>query len=240
MQLSFADKSVVVQAQPWHRTGDCHEFAQAGASVAICARGKQGLDAAVAEIARHGTRVHGDVCDLGDEASTVHSSTARLQRLVASTFWSTTRQAGAKAMTSLPGPPVSMSICWEPCAQRGPLSLSSNNRAAARSSTSVPFAGLPDRRACSYAAVKAAIINYTISEALVLSNSGIRVNAIAPGSIEFPGGAWRSASWRTLNCMRLLSNAFRPGASAQPRRWRTLPVPCQRFGKLGHRPGDRR
>ena len=43
----------------------------------------------------------------------------------------------------------------------------------------------------SYAAVKAAIINYTISQALALSSNHIRVNAIAPGSIEFPGGVWQ-------------------------------------------------
>ena len=36
-----------------------------------------------------------------------------------------------------------------------------------------------------YGAVKAAIISYTQSEALVLAKKGIRVNCIAPGSIEF-------------------------------------------------------
>jgi 3-oxoacyl-[acyl-carrier protein] reductase len=41
-----------------------------------------------------------------------------------------------------------------------------------------------------YAAVKAAVINYTMSQALVLAAKRIRVNAIAPGSIEFPGGMW--------------------------------------------------
>jgi 3-oxoacyl-[acyl-carrier protein] reductase len=41
-----------------------------------------------------------------------------------------------------------------------------------------------------YAAVKAAVINYTLSQALTLAPKRIRVNAIAPGSIEFPGGIW--------------------------------------------------
>ena len=41
-----------------------------------------------------------------------------------------------------------------------------------------------------YAAVKSAVINYTQSQALVLSGKRIRANAIAPGSIEFPGGLW--------------------------------------------------
>jgi 3-oxoacyl-[acyl-carrier protein] reductase len=38
--------------------------------------------------------------------------------------------------------------------------------------------------------VKAAVINYTLSQALTLAPKRIRVNAIAPGSIEFPGGIW--------------------------------------------------
>ena len=41
-----------------------------------------------------------------------------------------------------------------------------------------------------YGAVKAAIIEYTLSEAALLAKKGIRVNCIAPGSIEFPGGSW--------------------------------------------------
>ena len=45
-------------------------------------------------------------------------------------------------------------------------------------------------RSAPYAAVKAAINNYTMSQALMLTPKRIRVNAIAPGSIEFPGGVW--------------------------------------------------
>jgi len=45
-------------------------------------------------------------------------------------------------------------------------------------------------RSAPYAAVKAAVINYTMSQALMLAPKRIRVNAIAPGSIEFPGGIW--------------------------------------------------
>ena len=44
-----------------------------------------------------------------------------------------------------------------------------------------------------YGAVKAAIMSYTQSEAAVLAKKGIRVNCVAPGSIEFPGGTWDRA-----------------------------------------------
>ena len=52
-------------------------------------------------------------------------------------------------------------------------------------------------RSAPYAAVKAAVINYTQSQALALAPKKIRVNGIAPGSIEFPGGVWTSANRTT-------------------------------------------
>jgi 3-oxoacyl-[acyl-carrier protein] reductase len=45
-------------------------------------------------------------------------------------------------------------------------------------------------RTPAYAAVKAAMISYTASQAAMLAPQRIRVNGIAPGSIEFPGGTW--------------------------------------------------
>ena len=41
-----------------------------------------------------------------------------------------------------------------------------------------------------YASVKAALISHSKSMAEALASQKIRVNAIAPGSIEFPGGIW--------------------------------------------------
>src|SRR5262249_45073161 len=48
----------------------------------------------------------------------------------------------------------------------------------------------PSVRTTPYGAVKAAVIQYTTTEASALARKGIRVNCIAPGSIEFPGGTW--------------------------------------------------
>ena len=41
-----------------------------------------------------------------------------------------------------------------------------------------------------YGAVKAALIQYTRNQALRFAGKKIRVNSVAPGSIEFPGGVW--------------------------------------------------
>ena len=45
-------------------------------------------------------------------------------------------------------------------------------------------------RAAPYGAAKAAVIHYTASQAKILAPKAIRVNCVAPGSIEFPGGTW--------------------------------------------------
>src|SRR6185312_16394037 len=46
----------------------------------------------------------------------------------------------------------------------------------------------PSTRTPPYGAVKAAVIQYTATQAAELARRNIRVNAVAPGSIEFPGG----------------------------------------------------
>ena len=52
------------------------------------------------------------------------------------------------------------------------------------------ISGIGATAAIPYGAIKAAVIQLTQSQALHLAPERIRVNCIAPGSIEFPGGAW--------------------------------------------------
>jgi 3-oxoacyl-[acyl-carrier protein] reductase len=51
----------------------------------------------------------------------------------------------------------------------------------------------PTGRSPAYGAVKAAVIQLTMSQAMALARKKIRVNCVAPGSIEFPGGSWERA-----------------------------------------------
>jgi NAD(P)-dependent dehydrogenase (short-subunit alcohol dehydrogenase family) len=44
-----------------------------------------------------------------------------------------------------------------------------------------------------YAPIKAALISYSNKMAVNLASLGIRVNSVAPGSIEFEGGLWAGA-----------------------------------------------
>ncbi|MBV8752275.1 MAG: SDR family oxidoreductase, partial [Hyphomicrobiales bacterium] len=62
--------------------------------------------------------------------------------------------------------------------------------AAAIVNTSSISALRPSARTPPYGAVKVAVVHYTQSQAVALAPARIRVNSVAPGSIEFPGGMW--------------------------------------------------
>ena len=48
----------------------------------------------------------------------------------------------------------------------------------------------PAGRQPPYGAIKAAVIHYTTTQAVLYAKDHVRVNCIAPGSIDFPGGVW--------------------------------------------------
>ena len=48
----------------------------------------------------------------------------------------------------------------------------------------------PSPRTPPYAAAKAAVIQYTATQAAALAPKRIRVNCVAPGAVEFEGGVW--------------------------------------------------
>jgi len=166
-------------------------LAAAGANVSICARGVEGLKAAAADIGKHGGQVHWGTCDLGDAAaiaSYVADAASALRGIDilinnASGFGMTDDETGWGAGLGIDLlATVRASHAAIPHLEKVGggsivnISSISGYRASARSAP--------------YAAVKAAVINYTQSQGLMLAGKRIRVNAIAPGSIEFPGGTW--------------------------------------------------
>jgi 3-oxoacyl-[acyl-carrier protein] reductase len=155
-------------------------FAQAGAAVSVCARNLEGLKAVEAELAVYNHPVHTAPCDLADgEAITAYIAAAGealggIDILInnASGFGGGDTEAG-----------------WEAGIQVDLMATVRAGHAAIVNVTSIA-ALRPSPRTQSYAAIKAAVAHYTASHALTLAPDRIRVNAVAPGSIEFPGGAW--------------------------------------------------
>jgi 3-oxoacyl-[acyl-carrier protein] reductase len=166
-------------------------FAAAGADVSVCARGVEALEATRTEIARHGRRAHAATCDLADGPAVAHSVAAAAAALGgidvlvnnASGFGMADDEAGWAA---------GLSVDVMAMVRASHAALPALERAAGSSIIHISsISGLrPSVRTPAYAAVKATMIHYTQSQAAALARKGIRVNCIAPGSIEFPGGLW--------------------------------------------------
>ena len=165
-------------------------FAAAGADVAICARGVERLRQTEAELRNLGATVHASPCDLadGDAVSTwvdeAAESLGGLDVLVnnASAFAGTDDEAGW-------GASLDVDLMASVRASRAALPWMEEAGGAIVNVASI--SGLrSSARTPAYGAAKAALIQYTASQAVALAGRRIRVNCVAPGSIEFPGGIW--------------------------------------------------
>ncbi len=192
-------------------------FAAAGASVSICARGAETLEATRQEVAAHGHVAHAGVCDLadGDAIRSYIASAAEalggINVLVnnASGFGMTDDEAGWTA-----GFRVDVMAIVH--ASQAALPFLEQAQEAAIVSVSSISAYRPSMRSAPYAAVKAAVVNYTQSQAMSLAPKQIRVNAVAPGSIEFPGGSWEKRKQEGSPVYQAVLNANKFGRLGMP------------------------
>jgi 3-oxoacyl-[acyl-carrier protein] reductase len=166
-------------------------FAKAGAAVSVCARGADGIARIRAELAACGRPVHTATCDLGDAAALARyiaeaaAALGGIDVLInnASGFGLSNDEASWAAS-------VSVDLMATVRASDAALPFLKQSRAAAIINTSSISALQPSARTPPYGAVKAAVVHYTQSQAVALAPARIRVNSVAPGSIEFPGGMW--------------------------------------------------
>jgi 3-oxoacyl-[acyl-carrier protein] reductase len=168
------------------------EFAKAGAAVSICARSPGPLEATRAEIEALGVVAHAAGCDLGDKEAVLGYVAAAgaalggIDVLVnnASGFGSQdTEEHWAQGLS------VDVMATVRATHAALPFLESSKGSIVNVSSISGYRSSI---RTPAYAAVKALLINYTQSQAAMYARQGIRANAVAPGSIEFPGGSWEA------------------------------------------------
>jgi NAD(P)-dependent dehydrogenase (short-subunit alcohol dehydrogenase family) len=168
--------------------------AEAGAAVSVCARGAEGLDPVRREIAALGVAAHAQACDVADAAALagyIEAAAAALGGIDilvcnASGFGTTDDEAGWQRS-------IDVDLLGTARAIRAALPYLERSAAGAIINISSISGIGASARTPPYGAVKAAIISYTQSEAALLARKGIRVNCVAPGSIEFPGGTWDRA-----------------------------------------------
>jgi 3-oxoacyl-[acyl-carrier protein] reductase len=166
-------------------------FAAAGAAVSICARGVEALEATRAELAAHGGVTHALAADLGNASAIgtwVESAAEALGGIDvlvnnASGYGFSDDDEGWLAG-------FNVDLMAAVRASRFALPYLEASAHACILHTSSIAAFHPRANGAPYAAIKAALSQYTTSQALALAGQRIRVNAIAPGSIEFADGLW--------------------------------------------------
>jgi 3-oxoacyl-[acyl-carrier protein] reductase len=162
-------------------------FAKAGAAVSICARGAEALAATKAEM---GAKAHAASCDLGDKAS-VNGYVAEAIGALGGLDILVNNASGFGALDTEEGWSASLNVdvlATFRASRAGLDALKASKGNIVNVSSISGFRA--STRSPVYNAVKALLINYTTSQASLFAGDGIRVNAVAPGSIEFPGGSW--------------------------------------------------
>lgn len=166
-------------------------FAEAGAAVSICARGQPALVETREAIASFGGTAHAQICDLADafaieawisEAADVLGGIDVLINNASGYGF------GDDDAPWLAGFNVDLMAAVRTSRAALPCLKASEQACILHISSIAAFAPRPKGGA--YAAMKAALSQYTTSQALALAEHRIRVNAIAPGSISFPDGLW--------------------------------------------------
>lgn len=166
-------------------------FAEAGAAVSVCARGEAALDEVRHEIASHGVTAHTQSCNLADAAS-IESYIQEAAEALGGIDVLVNNASGYGFSDDddgwLAGFNVDLMAAVRASRHALPYLRKSSHGSILHTSSIAAFH--PGVRGPAYAAVKAALNQYTTSQALQLAEHRIRVNAIAPGSIEFPDGLW--------------------------------------------------
>lgn len=167
-------------------------FAEAGAAVSVCARGARGLEAIDSDLSAFGGTVHTHACDLADpEAVRTWVETAAQALDGIDVLVNNASGYGFDGDDDASWiADFNIDLMAAVRASRHALPHLARSASPSILHTSSIAAFHPRASNAPYAALKAALSQYTTSQALKLAADRIRVNAIAPGSIEFPDGLW--------------------------------------------------
>jgi len=194
MEISFSGKNVLVTgASRGIGRSIALGFADCGANVSICARGPEALRKTEGELKSKGHKVHAATCDLANAAAVtqyVKDAAAALGGIDVLV----NNASGFGGRDDEEGWRVSVDVDLMASVRASHAALPFLERAGGSIIHISSIAGLRSSvRFPPYGAVKAALIQYTRNQAMRFASKKIRVNCIAPGSIEFPGGLWGNA-----------------------------------------------
>lgn len=166
-------------------------FAAEGADVAICARGADGVNAAVADISSHGTKTVGHAVDLSDGPAYrgwVEQAAGELGGCDVFVPMASAGGGPASEETWAAAFNTDLMSVFRGVETATPFLEKSEAGAIVCVSTTAAledFAGVQ-----AYNAIKAAVIAHAAGLSQALAPKGIRVNTVSPGPIYIDGGSW--------------------------------------------------
>lgn len=191
MDLELAGKGVIVTgASRGIGRAIADAFAAEGARLAICARGPEGLRKAASELEARGAKVHAEACDVGDAErldAFLEASAAALGRVDVLVNNPSAMGFGDDDESWRSMFDVDLMAAVRATRKVVPwMEAQGGGSIVHISSISGRMAGSPPP----YAAMKAAMISHSKTLSTALAPKKIRVNVVAPGAIDFPGGFW--------------------------------------------------
>lgn len=191
-------------------------LAEEGVNVAICARGETALRATEKELIATGVNVYAEPCDIGNTEDlyafldAVKSKFGKVDILINNvsalslgddyTDWETSINIDLLGSVQA----TRKVVPWMLEAGTGSILFISS------------ISGLESGSPPAYAAAKAALISYSKTLAVQLAPQHIRVNTIAPGSVEFSGGLWELTKEQNRPFYDMVLNSIPSGRLGTP------------------------
>lgn len=167
-------------------------LAEEGCSLALCARGEEGLEKAAAQLRERGAQVFAQAFDVTDHDALTAFVDRAAQELDGLDIVVSNASAGASKgpdqwQKSLDGDLVPLVRLIEAAV---PHLEKQGGGAIVSIGTTNAFDTVRPASPNAFSALKAAVLHHAAAQARALAPKGIRVNTVSPGPIDFPGGAW--------------------------------------------------
>ncbi|MEL7028828.1 MAG: SDR family oxidoreductase [Pseudomonadota bacterium] len=195
MDLQLAGKKVLINAASRGLgRAAAEKFLEEGASVAICARSAEGVEAAVSALSPNG-RIIGKACDASDGPALADWATWAMDQLGGVDVVVSNASALGGIPRSVEGwdlnyktDVLSAVTMFDSCLD-GLKASGSGAFVQIATITAVEYHGFPGG-GLSYGAMKAALVNYVAQLAQEYMAEGVRANCVSPGPIFLEGGSW--------------------------------------------------
>lgn len=191
-------------------------LAKEGAMLAICARGQKALENARTEIEETGVEVYASVCDVSNPemlSSFLQNAKIKFGTINILVNNVSALNLGENQEDWQVNINTDLMASVRATKQVVPWMIESGSGSILYISS---ISGLESGSPPAYAAAKAALISYSKTMAIQLASQNIRVNTIAPGSIEFEGGLWDQIKQNNNDLYEMVLSSIPSGRMGTP------------------------